>query len=552
MTVLIDTSSRQTTVDVGVMTGQFAVRLFPEDLPDGGTVSLTMTAMSTADPDVQPAEMSYSFSVEPAMDGIEHALGRISFGATPETYQRVGDIGFVAFVQEQLDAANIDDSAFESTNPESVLNPDLSNNAILGNYMAYNVNYAAMSERQLREVLTYFWQNHFHATPKDGSAMTSELDDWQNFRALALSSFEELLRYSATSPNMMAYLDNENSTFQSLNQNYAREILELHTVGVNGGYGPEDIDPVARVFTGWARERIDGTDPQEDRFLFRSVEFRDNGTVRRRYHDPDDKFIPFIGVTITGSEEETAAFNEGLQLIEILSGLPQTRAFVCGKLAQTFVSDTPEQKYIDACDAAWASSDGSVTEFVGAILLHPDYLTDVALRRNKVKSPYEFAVSYLRNFGAGYTVSQDSNLRSFLQHFHDSVSSSAGQNINFFPAPTGFPDTSSSWIGTGSLIEEQRQIIRPVRESDRRYNIGFDMRTVILNAGLETAEEVAAYLLGISAIENYSRTEFENLVDELKGSDGVFSPMEEDPEDTNDAIIRGIGLLVSTPSFKLQ
>ncbi|MEM9147775.1 MAG: DUF1800 family protein, partial [Pseudomonadota bacterium] len=550
VTASVQPSGRTAVVDIGITTGQFAVRLFPEDLPEGGQVTLALSASSSSDDTIDPIEASYSFYVAPAMDGLELALGRISFGATAESYQRVQEIGFDAYVIEQLDPDSIDDSAFESSNPEDVLNPNASGNSILGNYMAYNVNYAAMSEKQLLEVMTYFWSNHFHAIPKDNSAITSELTEWQGYRSLAMTSFLELLRFSAENPNMMAYLENENSTYNNLNQNYARELLELHTVGVNGGYGDDDIDPVARVFTGWGRDRIDGTNPQEDIFVFEAQQFRDNGSLRRQLHDPDDKYIPFIDVTIIGRADQEG-FNEGLELLEILSRLPQTRDFVCGKLATYLVSDMPDQKYITACDQAWADTDGSVQAFVAAIVQHPDYLTDVTIRRNKVKTPYEFAVSYLRNFASGYAVTGDSNFRGFLQHFHDGVSSRAGMNFNFFPVPTGFSEVSASWVGTGTLIEEQRNIIRPVRDSQTRDNIAFDMLSVVTDAGLETAEEVAAYLLGIAAIENYSGAEFESLVAELKGSDGVFSPFE-DEDDARTAMRRALGLLVSMPSFKLQ
>ncbi|MEL6311595.1 MAG: DUF1800 family protein, partial [Pseudomonadota bacterium] len=349
-------------------------------------------------------------------------------------------------------------------------------------------------------------------------------------------------------PNMMAFLDNQDSVFNNLNQNYARELLELHTVGVDGGYGEDDIDPVARVFTGWDRERVDNTDPPVDVFVFKSQDFRSNGTVRRQYHDPDDKTIPFLGVTIQGREDQEG-FQEGVELLEILAMHPSTQAFVCSKLAKVFVSDSPDAKYVSACVAAWASSGGQVKDFVEAILLHPDYLSDVDNRRNKVKTPYEFAVSYLRTFSPGYMVTGQSNLEGFLRSFFTDVVSDAGMNMVRYPVPTGFKETSSTWTSTGVLIEEQRGIIGRVRDSDSRYDIDLDMTQTIAAAGLETAEEVAAYLLGLASVENYSQSEFDTLVAELKGDDGVFEP---NLQDEDRALERALGLIVSLPSFKMQ
>ncbi|MEL7171571.1 MAG: DUF1800 family protein [Pseudomonadota bacterium] len=545
--VTVEPSGREEMLDVGPTTGQFAMRLFPEDLQGDGPVTVQMTAMSSSGSDVLPAEIEYSFTSAPAADGIEQALGRISFGATEASLVRIQEIGFEAFVQEQLDPANIDDSAFESSNPDRILNLGLTGGRLMSNIIAYNINHAAFSERQLQEVMTLFWSNHFHAVPTDRSAEMSELDEWQGYRALAFSTFGELLEFSAKNPNMMAFLDNEDSRFNSLNQNYAREILELHTVGVNGGYTDDDIDPVARIFTGWTRDRV-SENPNIDEFVFEAQEFRDNGSLRRQIHDPDDKFIPFLNVTIEGNEGPEG-IQEGEQLLEILSMHPSTQSFVCGKLAEVFVSDSPDAKYANACAAAWQSSGGQVAEFVGAILLHPDYLGDVENRRNKVKTPYEFAVSYLRNFSPGYMVDNSSNEIGFLTSFFDDIVSDAGMNFNFYPVPTGFSEKSSSWNSTGTLIEEQRGIIDRVRNSDGRYDIELDMTVVLEQAGLETAEEVAAYLLGLAAIENYSESEFNSLVAELKGTDNVFSPYEED-EDR--ALERGLGLIVSMPSFKMQ
>ncbi|MEO0429930.1 MAG: DUF1800 domain-containing protein [Pseudomonadota bacterium] len=548
VTAMITPSGRETTVDVGPTTGQFAVRLFPEDLPAGGQVTVSLTASSSSGTGVMPAEITYTFGVAPASDGIEQALGRIGFGATEESLLRVQEIGFEAYVTEQLNPGSVDDSAFMSTDPEGIIDLTIPTFRLMDNFMAYNINYGAYSRRQLREVMTLFWSNHFHAVPTDGSAELSELWEWQGYRERAFSTFGELLEFSAKNPNMMAFLDNQDSRFENLNQNYAREFLELHTVGVDGGYTEDDIDPVARIFTGWTRDRIDGSDPREDAFVFEAQQFRSDGSVRRQIHDPADKTIPFLNLTITGREGD-AGIAEGEELIAVLAMHPSTQSFVCGKLAEVFVSDTPPAKYVQACSAAWAASGGDVSAFVGAILLHADYLDDVENRRNKVKTPYEFAVSYLRNFAPGYMPSDSSNVTGFLTSFFGDVISDAGMDMTRFPVPTGFSEVSTSWESTGTLIEEQRGIIGRVRDSDSRYDIDLDMTAVISFAGLETAEEVAAYLLGLAAIENYSTAEFNSLVAELKGTDNVFSPY---VVDEDRALERGLGLIASMPSFKMQ
>src|SRR5437762_11679598 len=199
---------------------------------------------------------------------------------------------------------------------------------------------AVASERQLQEVMADFWFNHFNvfAGKQMEAALLREYEG-KVLRPNALGSFPELLEATTRSPAMLIYLDNWRNMRRRLNENYARELLELHTLGVDGGYTQQDIIEVARCFTGWTVEQ-----PQKDpRFVF-----------RRRQHDFGEKHV--LGHVIPpGRGEEDAE-----EVLRILAAHPSTAHFIARKLARRFVSDDPPETLVARIAASYSRTQGDI------------------------------------------------------------------------------------------------------------------------------------------------------------------------------------------------
>lgn len=531
--VTIAPSNREVTVDVGQTTGQFAVRLFAEDLTTG-SATITLTGASSADANVVTAPVDYEYSSGVVTDGVSQALSRITYGPTVDLYSRVRTIGFENYVNEQLNPNSIRDAAFASLNVNQYVNNLTNSFSNMRNAeMAHRMAYASYSEKQLQEVMGDFWSNHFFASTKNTNIYLQNVIDREFYRDNAFGDFEDLLLYSARSPLMSQFLDNDQSRVGNINENYGREILELHTVGVDGGYGDDDVIAVSRIFTGWLYER---TNPNEDT-LAQEYDFSFDSSR----HDAEDKVIPFLNTTIAG-RTGAAGVQEGEELIALLADDPRTHAYVCGKIVQRFVADVPPAEFVDICTTAWAASDGDTGEIMRAILLAPAFLEGAADRGTKAKTPYEYAVSIIRLLGIEIDPSDGSGQFSRFRE----ASSDAGYSPLEFGLPTGLDEVGSSWINSASMLASYREITEVV---ERTGTYGIDLGEMTEDAGLETAEEVAAFLLTIATADNYTLEEYEALVGVLKGEDGIFEPL---TGNETTAFEKAGGLLAVLPSFLLQ
>lgn len=337
---------------------------------------------------------------------------------------------------------------------------------------------------------------------------------------------------------MSQYLDNDQNRFNErrendgINENYGREILELSTVGVEAGYTPVDVDMVSRVFSGWGYER---TNPNADG-VAALYDFRFNPEE----HDPQDKLIPFLGTTITG-REGAAGVQEGEELVGILANHPNTQSRTCRKLVQLLVADDAPAGFVQSCIAAWGV-DGDVEAMLRAILLNPAYINTAAYQRNKAKTPFEYSVSVIRAFGAR---PDDPTSDNFWNRFRD-AHERAGHNFVRFPVPTGLPEVSAAWLNSATMVAAYNSVTDVI---ENRQNYGIDPMAKIADAGLETAEEVAAYLLALGTADKFSLAEFENVVAVLKGDDGIFEPR---VQDETRALEKAMGLIVVAPSFQIQ
>ena len=346
--------------------------------------------------------------------------------AQPDDRQRLID----GFTPRQLEAL----AAFQT--PQGVVGAEAIQTKLLRDIY---------SERQLNEVMVDFWLNHFNVYIKKSQDAPYYIAayDRDSVRPYALGSFENLLVATATSPAMLNYLDNSSSIgphsqfaerpsrpFASkpkqqtgLNENYARELMELHTLGVNGGYTQSDVTEVAKVFTGWTvgspeRNGIPAQ-PQFD----------------PTRHEPGKKTL--LGVTIKENGEK-----EGLQVLHILATSPQTARFISTKLAIRFVSDDPPQPLVDRMTQTFLSTHGDIRRVLLAMVNSPEFFSR-ATYRAKVKTPQDFVISAVRASGA------DVESAAALAN----VISELGMPVYGMQTPNGYSMKADPWNSTASLIE---------------------------------------------------------------------------------------------------
>jgi hypothetical protein len=272
---------------------------------------------------------------------------------------------------------------------------------------------ALYSERQLYEVMVGFWSDHFSLYHfKSNMTAYKTVDDREVIRAHALGTFGDLLRASAHSPAMLYYLDNVLNEKSQPNENYAREIMELHTLGVEGGYSETDIQEVARCFTGWSIN---------DRGLF---EFLPD------WHDEGEKTV--LGQTIPAGGGKS----DGDRVLNILLAHPSTPRYVGGKLLRRLVADEPSPAMLDDVVSTWEGTGGDIRAIVRTVFNHAEFPAAPA----KLKRPFELLVSLLRATYARYDGRED------VTYILDRL----GHRPFAWPTPDGYPDTAAEW--TGNLL----------------------------------------------------------------------------------------------------
>ncbi len=370
---------------------------------------------------------------------------------------------------------------------------------------------AVYSERQLQEVMVDFWQNHFNVFAGK-AAVRWYIPSYERdvLRKNALGNFKDLLVGTAQHPAMLFYLDNfesvapnaqpagnqragrqpdrlQNLTPQmrqrikerqgltdaqldqrikrvqtaqqnvqqrsrrGLNENYARELMELHTMGVDSGYTQKDIVEVARAFTGWtiadprgyrraAGSMINGTEEQRLNRLQRQAGIPDDIESGQfyfndRWHDKDAK-------TILGQKVNEGGVKDGLKVIDILVKSPATAKFIARKLAVKFVSDNPSDALVGRVADAFSKSNGDIKTTLRAIFNDKEFFAPETYRA-KIKTPFELAVSAIRTIGA------DTNSSPAILAMLNKL----GEVPYGYQAPTGYPDTAEDWVNTGALLE---------------------------------------------------------------------------------------------------
>jgi uncharacterized protein (DUF1800 family) len=367
---------------------------------------------------------------------------------------------------------------------------------ILVELQASRILRATYSERQLQEVLVDFWTNHFNVFSGKGADRWLLVSyDRDTIRPNTVGKFHDLLLATAQSPAMLFYLDNFQSVSpnmqttqrrgeglfgfgrgnrrglgpeqraadrnpgaspersdlpqppanalrqrRGINENYARELMELHTLGVDGGYTQKDVQEVARCFTGWTILAPRGGGAAGAGMNLRRAEMLRQNAGRfffnQRAHDDGEKIV--LGHKIRAG----GGMNDGLRVLDILARHPATAKFIATKLTRYFVSDAPPAALVDRVAAAFTKSDGDIRETLRAIFFSPEF-NSAAAYRAKVKRPFELAISSLRTLGAETTGGPQ--LHQWIARM--------GEPLYGFQTPNGYSDSAESWVNTGGLLE---------------------------------------------------------------------------------------------------
>jgi uncharacterized protein (DUF1800 family) len=447
---------------------------------------------------------------------IVQVLNRIAFGPRPGDLERVRAIGLQRYIEQQLHPERISDShtaarlsaldtivmssreiadsferPLEERRREQFVQPHQDEakarvpdglharaNTPVVELSEQKVLRAVYSDRQLEEVLTDFWFNHFNVDARKGPErfMLTEYER-ETIRPRVLGRFRDLLGATARSPAMLFYLDNWMSVAETgpnpdiqrkpspgahadprppavvrgpfgamavappprivpngktapkgLNENYSRELMELHTLGVDGGYTQKDVTEVARAFTGWTIQNP----RQGGGFKFEP-----------RLHDPGEKIV--LGHVIKAGGGES----DGEQVLDLLAAHPSAAHFIATKLVRRFVSDTPPPVLVDRAAGRFRETGGDLREVMRTILTSPEFLSPAAYRA-KVKTPFEFVVSALRATGAD--VNDARGLVRTLQQL--------GMPPYQCQPPTGYMDTADAWVSTGALVNRMNFALR--------------------------------------------------------------------------------------------
>ncbi len=375
-------------------------------------------------------------------------------------------------------------------------------------FISQNILRAAYTNNQLQEVMSDFWFNHFNVSFTKGEcAQFIPSYERDVIRPNALGEFDKLLLASAKSPAMLYFLDNivsqgapvqpanvakpkpvtttqtgsmdmmmgdaakskttqtgsmdmmmaaaplkptvqppQNKNVNGLNENYAREVMELHTMGVDGGYTQTDVTQAAKVLTGWTMYPLSSYGYGSNMKGLVDKVGVNNLEAKGFVHDGDFLFTPnrhdktekvVLGHTFAAN----SGYQEGVDLLEMLAHHPSTAKFICKKLAVRFVSDVPPQSLIDKMAKTFNEQNGDIKQVLITMVSSKEFWSKNALRE-KIKSPFELAISSVRALNAD--ISQPYQLFNWMSRM--------GEKIYYYQAPTGFPDRGQYWINTGSVL----------------------------------------------------------------------------------------------------
>ncbi|MDQ6829731.1 MAG: DUF1800 domain-containing protein [Gemmatimonadota bacterium] len=414
---------------------------------------------------------------------VSHALARLSFGAPPGEWQRVRAMHAVEehavehYVAEQLDPDSLRDRRAQRMGRrlESLAAPlgemyEYKEDFLLGEMTRGAVLRATYSTRQLYEVMVQFWTDHFNIDSSKGDCRwLKAADDRDVIRAHALGKFPAMLRASALSPAMLWYLDGRvnrrNGAGDKPNENYARELMELHTLGVDGGYTQHDVMEVARALTGWTVRSKDGS-----QLGIETVEFHPE------LHDDAEKVVLGTRIPAGLGEHDVEA------VLDIVALHPSTARHIATKLCRRFIDDEPPAAAVASVAAAFQGSGGDIRSTLRTLTATSAFAES---RGAKVKRPFEYVVSALRATNAD--TDSGPALTAYLSRM--------GHAPFQYPTPDGYPSAPQPWLGTMLW----RWNFAAALSSNRIEGTRVNPASLVRAAGGDDA--LAAHLLGRRATE---------------------------------------------------
>lgn len=392
-----------------------------------------------------------------------HVLNRLSLGLQPGDIARVDSIGVERYIQEQLSPEKIPEpkkltnqlhqldaltmtpaqlavnygppaARGQKPNPEIVKKYQKQAQGVLESSQRARLLRATLSPRQLQEVMVDFWFNHFNVASNKG-LVRIWVGSYEEtaIRPYVFGKFRDLLEATARHPAMLLYLDNWQNAAPTnklnargratgLNENYARELMELHTLGVDGGYSQQDVTVLARMLTGWGfRRGKQGADNYYD-FYFDAER-----------HDFSDKI--FLGKAIKGS-----GVAEVEKALDILAKSPATAHHLSYKLAQYFVGDNPPATLVKRLSQSYLASDGNIRTVLGTLFQSPEFW-DSKNFGNKFKTPYQYVVASLRTSDA--KVDDWRSITAILQQL--------AMPLYGCPTPDGYKNTQATWLNPDAM-----------------------------------------------------------------------------------------------------
>ncbi len=390
---------------------------------------------------------------------------------------------------------------------------------------------AVYSDRQLFELMVDFWENHFNVFAGKGAdrwLVTSY--DRDVIRLHARGKFKELLLATAKSPAMLFYLDNWMSTRpdfkpeeqarrrRGLNENYARELMELHTLGVDGGYTQQDVMEVARCFTGWTLQA-----PR------REAEFYFND----RMHDPGMKHV-------LGHKIHEGGMKDGLKVLDILARHPSTAKFISMKLARRFVSDNPPPALVERMAQTFQNTDGDIRKILETMFYAPEFWSPESYRA-KIKRPLELVASAVRAVGADITPDITNAAPGLLLWI-----ARMGEPLFLCQPPTGYSDLSSAWVNTGALL--QRMNFATALAAGRIQGTRVSLDPLLQDTDLTDPEKVIERGISLFLGNGVSPGTRATLEQHASDPEIVFARLDDPRGPVNAAAI--FGLVLGAPEFQ--
>jgi uncharacterized protein (DUF1800 family) len=405
-------------------------------------------------------------------------LDRVTFGINTPTVARYKQLGREKFLDEQLQASPVDPRALaaeivaipmmqeaaadrinanraEQQRINTIANDDekqKARNALnqAGNEVVYETMKRHLtrdfeSPWQLREQMTWFWMNHFSVFQGKANIRWTLGEYEETVRAHALGPFSDLVTATVMSPAMLEYLDNSQSAVGKINENYARELMELHTLGVSGGpsgshYTQTDVQELARVLTG-VGVNFNGTEPKlppaRQHFYIHNGLFEFNPAR----HDFNNKTV--LGVSINGGD----GIDEVKRTVDLLCRQPATAHFISAKLATYFVADQPPPRLVERMTATFQKTNGSIAAVLREMFLDKEFLAALnaqAPTLEKFKDPLDFVVSSLRVAYEGKTITNYHAVTGWLQQL--------GEPLYGRVTPDGYALTEAAWTSSGQMV----------------------------------------------------------------------------------------------------